>query len=693
MERVSRNRAVAILLLFATVLGLFGFRMYGLQIRDADPNSSLESTYTTWSRVTAARGEILDRNGNVLVTNRASYNLVFNNYVIYNSDHPNEALRKLVNLLQEREISYLEHLPVTLEKPYEYTLSQLSSTWQGYFKDFLSYREWDSDISAAQLMKQLRSAYRIPNDWEDREVRLVVGLRYELELRSDLTSLPAYTLLEDVSSEDLSAILELNTPGLTVESSTVREYATTHAAHILGNLGLIEASQWPEYNDKGYSMDAYVGQSGFEAAFEEYLHGTDGVKLTTVDTEGNVVSEYFQTEPKAGANVETTIDLNMQIAAETALEQVILELREEGLGQKHEGQDAEGGAVVAIDVKTGQVLACASYPTYNPATYSQDFNQLLKTEWDPLYNRALQATYAPGSVFKMAVTIAAINDGEISSSTTIEDKGVYTKYEDEGYTPQCLIYTNYKQTHGVINVEEALAVSCNYFFYEAGIRTGMPDIDAVAKDLGLGEKTGVELFEEQGHRANAESKAALYADDPSRSGWYDADTLMLSIGQSECAFTPIQLASYTAALANRGVRYRATFLNRVISSDYQTLVASAEPEVLSTCPICDDAYYAYTTGMRMAVSDDRGTVKSYLGDYPVAVAGKTGTAQHSSQGSDNGSFVCYAPYEDPQIAIAVFVEKGAQGGNLSRVAKAIMDVYFGQTQQANAELPGENVGN
>ena len=156
MERVSRNRAVAILLLFATVLGLFGFRMYGLQIRDADPNSSLESTYTTWSRVTAARGEILDRNGNVLVTNRASYNLVFNNYVIYNSDHPNEALRKLVNLLQEREISYLEHLPVTLEKPYEYTLSQLSSTWQGYFKDFLSYREWDSDISAAQLMKQLR---------------------------------------------------------------------------------------------------------------------------------------------------------------------------------------------------------------------------------------------------------------------------------------------------------------------------------------------------------------------------------------------------------------------------------------------------------------------------------------------------------------------------------------------------------
>ena len=662
MERVSRNRAVAILLLFATVLGLFGFRMYGLQIRDADPNSSLESTYTTWSRVTAARGEILDRNGNVLVTNRASYNLVFNNYVIYNSDHPNEALRKLVNLLQEREISYLEHLPVTLEKPYEYTLSQLSSTWQGYFKDFLSYREWDSDISAAQLMKQLRSAYRIPNDWGDREVRLVVGLRYELELRSDLTSLPAYTLLEDVSSEDLSAILELNTPGLTVESSTVREYATTHAAHILGNLGLIEASQWPEYKDKGYSMDAYVGQSGFEAAFEEYLHGTDGVKLTTVDTEGNVVSEYFQTEPKAGANVETTIDLNMQIAAETALEQVILELREEGLGQKHEGQDAEGGAVVAIDVKTGQVLACASYPTYNPATYSQDFNQLLKTEWDPLYNRALQATSAPGSVFKMAVTIAAINDGEISSSTTIEDKGVYTKYEDEGYTPQCLIYTNYKQTHGVINVEEALAVSCNYFFYEAGIRTGMPDIDAVAKDLGLGEKTGIELAGEQaGVVAGPEYTASVGGT------WYEGSVLSAAIGQENNRFTPLQLAHMVATLVGGGDRWQVHLLQKVAGE------APREKVRLGKVNLSPGNVAAIKEGM-LAVTQS-GSLAAAFQSLPVQVGAKTGSAQVDGEETSNAVLVCFAPYEDPEIALAVVVEQGGSGSSLGTVAAQVIQAY------------------
>lgn len=690
MERITKRRAVTLFLLFAMVLGLFGFRMYDLQVLSAGEQDSGLSTYSTWTRVTAARGEILDRNGNVLVTNRASFNLVFNNFVFYNSDSPNESLRRLVNLLYDNQISYIEHLPVTLEKPYEYTLDSLSSTWQHYFRSFLNYWDLDSDISAAQLMKQLRSAYRIPNDWTDREVRMVVGLRYEMELRSDLTNLPAYVLAEDVGSEDLTAILELNTPGLSVEISTVREYATKYAAHILGYLGLMNPEEYEIYKEQGYSMDAYVGKTGFEAAFEEYLHGTDGVKITEVDSGGKVVAEYYSKEPQAGANVETTIDINMQIAAEDALEAVILDARENGVGSKGEGKDAEGGAVVAIDIKTGEILACASYPTYNLSTIGQDWNKLLEADYGPLNNRALELPQAPGSVFKMAVTIAGVNAHTISSGEVIEDMGVYTRYED--YQPQCLVYTNYGRTHGRINVMEALAVSCNYYFYETGIRTGMTAIDQVAKDLGLGEPTGVELPESTGRRANDATKKELYADDPSQSGWYSADTLQLSIGQSENRFTPLQLAVYTAALANRGVRYRATFLSRVVSSDYQELLAASEPEVLSTCEISDDAYYSYTHGMRMAVSSGIGTVYSYLHDYPVEVAAKTGTAQHGGAGSDNASFVCYAPYDDPQIAIAVFVEKGAQGGNLSKVARAIMDVYFDQAEQTNAELPGENVG-
>ncbi len=690
MDRVTRLRATALLLFFVLILSMFSFRLYGLQIRDVDPNANY-TTYTTWNRVPAARGEILDRNGNVLVTNRASYNLVFNNYVLFNSDTPNESLRRLVNHMEKNGISYIEHFPVTMEKPYDYTTQDLSSSWQEYFKEYLNYRELDSDISAAQLMKQLREAYRIPNDWTEKEVRKVIGIRYELELRNDgVTSLAPYALIEDASAENLSAVLELNIPGLNVEITTVREYATTYAAHILGTMGYLDEKEYEVYKDKGYSMDAKIGKSGFEAAFEEQLHGTDGVKYTTTDAQGNVVSEYFSKEPKAGNNVETTIDINLQIAAEEALEKVILDLRENGIGSSKDGTDAEGGAAVAIDVKTGEVLACASYPTYNLATFSKDWEQLQDAQYGPLINRALELPYPPGSIYKMVVTIAGINEGTIDSSTTIEDKGVYTKYED--YQPQCLIWTKSRQTHGIINVIEALATSCNYFFYEVGNRTGMEAIDAVAKALGLGEDTGVELIEKNGYRSNPETKKELYPNDPNLNGWYDADTLQLSIGQGDNKFTPMQMAVYTAALANHGERCRATFLRRVISSDYQELIESTQKKILSTCPINDDAYYAYTNGMRAAVTSSRGTVYSYLSDYPVAVAAKTGTAQHGGAGSDNASFVCYAPYDDPQIAIAVYVEKGGQGGNLANVAKPIMDVYFGQTQQANAELPGENVG-
>ena len=693
MERITRRRAIALFLLFAMILGLLGFRMYDLQVLDGSLQDSNQSTYSTWTRVVAARGEILDRNGNVLVTNRASFNLVFNNYVFYNSESPNESLRRLVNLLYSSGIDYIEHFPVTLEKPYEYTLDELDSTWTRYFRNYLNYRDLDSDISAAQLMKQLRSAYRIPNDWTDLEVRMAVGLRYEMELRSDLTNLPAYVLVEDVSDEELTAILELNIPGLTVEISTVREYTTQYAAHILGYLGLMNGQEYEVYKEQGYSMDAYIGRTGFEAAFEEHLHGTDGVKITEMDAEGNIVAEYFTREPRAGSNVETTIDIDMQAAGEDALEQVILDARENGVGSKGEGKDAEGGAVVAIDVKTGEVLVCASYPTFDLSTIWEDWNDLLEEDYGPLNNRALDLTYAPGSVFKMAVTIAGVNAHTISSGEIIEDMGIYTRYE--GYQPQCLIYSNSggTRTHGRINVIEALAVSCNYYFYETGIRTGMEAIDAVSRALGLGEQTGVELPEESGRRANDETKKALYPNDPDQSGWYSADTLQLSIGQSENKFTPMQLAVYTAALANRGIRYKATFLSRVVSSDYQELIVEAEPKVLSTCEISDDAYYSYTRGMRMAVTDSIGTVYAYLRDYPVAVAAKTGTAQHGGAGSDNASFVCYAPYDDPQIAIAVFVEKGAQGGNLANVARAIMDVYFNQAQQSNTDIPTENVGN
>ena len=687
MEYKTKFRIGVFLSLFAVLLGLYVWRLFRVQVVDATQAEQSAGSYTYSTRVTAARGEILDRNGNVLVSNRASYNLVINNYALFNGDDPNESLRQLVNLGRKLDISFTDHLPVTREKPYEYTTDSLSDAWSGYYKEFLNQYGWDSDIAAAQLIKLMRERFHIPNDWTEQEARDVLGLRYELDLRY-YTSLPTYTLLTDVDATDLAALMELGVPGMTVESSTVREYNTTYAAHLLGRTGQIYAEEAETYEALGYSMDAYVGKEGVEKAFEKELHGTDGTRLTTVDKDGNILSQYYSVEPQAGNNVELTIDINLQMAAEEALEKLILDLRENGINQD-EGKDAEGGAVVVTEVKTGQILACASYPTYNPATYNKDFNELNADKYAPMNNRALLATYPPGSTYKMVTTIAAINAGVVGRYFQVEDKGVYTYYDT--YQPKCYYYTSYHQTHGVINCMQALAVSCNYYFYEVGRLTGWKPIDETAKALGLGEATGIELPEATGTRANPETKKALYEGTDQQS-WVDGDTLSMSIGQSENKFTPLQLAVYTAALANRGVRYKATFLNRIISADYQELLYESRPEIASKLEISDEAYAAYTEGMRLAVTADNGTCHKVFGDYDIAVCAKTGTAQHGSGGSDHASYVCYAPADDPQIAIAIYVEKGAQGGNLGNVAKAIMDVYFAQ-EHNNDTVAAENKGN
>ena len=661
-----------VLTVFGLLMGAFAYRLIQLQVVNPRTNSGSTGTYTYDTRVTAARGEILDRNGNVLVTNRASYNLIITGYALFNSENPNESLRQLASLCRERGIEYTDHLPVTRVKPYEYETSNYSDTWNDYFRDFLRQNDWDADVSAAQLIKLMRTRFRIPNDWSDEDVRDVLGLRYELDLRY-YTYLPTYTLLSDVDAVQLAELQELNIPGMQVLAGTVREYNTNYAAHILGRTAAMSPEEWEVYKEKGYSMDASVGKDGLEKAFEDALHGTDGILRTTVDREGNIISQYYAVEPKAGSNVETTIDINYQRITEEALASYILDLRENGVGSKHEGKDAEGGAVVVLDVKTGAVLASASYPTFNIATFSRDYNELLQDKYSPMFNRALMQAYPPGSIYKMCTAIAALNDGIITRNTTVEDKGIYDYYDD--YQPACYLYTASKQTHGIINCAEALEVSCNCFFYEVGRLTGWERMDKTAKALGLGEATGVELPETTGWRANPESKKALYSN-PNLQVFTAGDTISMAIGQSENRFSPLQMAVYTAAVANRGIRYKATFLNRIISADYQNLLYEMKPTVASRLNATSEAWDICEKGMRMAVTEPNGTANKVFGEYPIAVCAKTGTAQHGPGGSDNASFVCYAPADDPQIAIAIYVEKGAQGGALGNIAKEIFNTYF-----------------
>lgn len=701
MERITRLRVTVLMTLFFLLIGFFALRLYDLQIVQTGGDTDNVKKFYTVTRVKAARGDILDCNGNVLVTNRATYDMVLNHFVILSNGNANEHLLKLVHLCREMGLTYNEHFPITKEAPFQYTLSEVGSAGQGHFQAYLPVVAGglDSDITAPVLIRTLREYYKIPTHWSDADARAVIGLRYELRLRQDITNLPLYVFMEDVDNAALAALLELGVPGLNTEESMVRVYNTEYGAHILGYIGSITSKQWQEiYKEKeGYAMDALVGQSGLEEAFEEYLHGIDGYRVDVVTSDGTLIKQYYQRDPDtneeqrpvAGKNVELTIDLNLQTTAEEQLEALITELRNTPDPNPDDddipdGADAEGGSVVVMNVKTGQILACASYPTYNLSTFRDDYAELSKDPLAPMFNRALMATYAPGSTFKMNMVVAGINSGAIYPNTYIKDLGSFRKYP--GFSANCLTWTKNGKTHGEVNARYALQVSCNYYFYELSERVNWDVVDATAKAFGLGEKTGVELFEYTGFRANAETKKLLHTAEGT-SGWYPADRIMASIGQSDNKFTPMQLCVYTSTLANRGTRYKATFLNRVVSSDYTKLEFVNEPVVVSRFDISDAAYNAYTQGMRDVVT--AGTAKSVLGKYPIEVAAKTGTAETDSGGSDNGAFVCYAPYDDPEIAIVVYGEKAGHGRTMGQIAKALLDTYF-QDEIVGDLTPGEN---
>ena len=696
MERVSKFRAGVLLGLFSLVMVLYAMRLFKLQIIDTDGNTDNTTLYSTVTTVRAARGDILDRNGKVLVGNRASYDLVFNHFVIKSADNRNEYLYTLLKKCEELGVEHQDHLPITQTRPFEYTLSEYSTAWQGYFQSYMVDRSWDPDITAPLLIEKMRDLYDLPETWTEEEARAVIGLRYEFDLRG-VTNLPSYVFISDVDSENLAALLELNTPGLMVESSTVREYHTSYAAHILGYMGGMDDTDWAKYKSQGYAMDAQIGQSGFEEAFEEYLHGIDGQRLDKVTKEGTIVSQAYITgkEPVAGNNVESTLDISLQKVAEDALAERMKQITDPEINtdvSEHNGLDAQGAAVIVMKVKTGEILACASYPTFNLATMNEDWNDIISDDLNPFFNRAFGATYAPGSTYKMCTLIAAMENVDktgtpiYQAGEVIKDTGYFNHDDFAGFHPTCLYYSSTKgmATHGDLIAQDALKVSCNLFFYELGYRMKIEMMDDTAKALGLGEPTGIELTEKVGWRANAESKKASYTGVDAT--WNGGDRVLCAIGQSENRFTPLQLAVYVSTLANQGTRYKATFLNRVTSSDYRTLVYSNSPEVVSELKISDTTYATYVDGMRRVVTMMGGTATNCFGgpkdedntQWPsnITVCAKTGTAQHSSGGSDHGAFVCFAPMENPEIAIAVFGEKTAHGSWMAPVAEPILKAYF-----------------
>ena len=669
-------RMAVIFICMAVLLTVYVSALYKLQIYDtAGAELFAEKTYPSTETLVARRGEIYDRNGILLVSSRPSFNLTLSRSLLLASGNPNEIIRTLINTCMENGVKYNDTLPITTGAPFVY-LSEMTSLQKTTLKKYIEYFDaLTEDISASELITWLKGRYGIDYTMSISEARLIIGVRYELETRAIMYVDP-YVFAEDVSVDFISAVKGYNYAGINVQTATVREYKTTLAAHLLGYMGRILEKDAEKYSELGYPTDARVGHTGAELAFEEYLHGTNGKQYTEYAADGSVVITRLTTAPVPGSNVYLSLDIRLQEAVEDALASYIDLINLE----RDDDSKVPGGAVVVESVRTGELLASASYPTYDLASFRQNFNALRDDPSKPFLNRAAQERYNPGSTFKMVTALAGLERGKIGRWTQIEDKGRFTEYPD--YQPACWIFSS-GTTHGHLDVVGALENSCNYFFYQLGAWLNRDAIPETAAMFGLGSKTGLEIDETTGTLATPE-----YARETLGLGWYSADQLLSAIGQSHNMFTPVQIANYISTIANNGTRYKMTLLNKVKSSDYSALLYSHEPEIAYV--IDDPVNIGYLQEGMLAVSRT-GTAKDVFRNYPVSIAAKTGTVQSDISAINNGVFVCYAPANDPEIAISVVIEKGTSGSAVMEIAKTILDYYF--SGENSSSLPGDLILN
>lgn len=653
----SRRRVYVLLGFFCAFLVLFFAVLYDAQVVHGSENRARSITSNTASEtVTASRGIITDRNGKVLVSNRLAYTLVVDKSSFGKDEAAlNDAIWQLIQLCQEQGVTWNDTLPMTTGSSPQLTSKSLTES----FREYLADNKLPTDGGSAEVLAAMRKLYKVDDSYTDAQARLIVGVRYELDGRS------SYTFAEDVSTELLGRITDGKYRGVTIKTAAARVYNTKLAAHILGTVGAIWQEEWRSdestgyvgYADKGYNMNDLVGKDGVEKAFEEYLHGKDGKRLITTDENGKITGELYTREPQPGGTVALTIDIDLQQVVEDTLASTI-----QGMIDKDSNE--RGGAAAVIQVGTGEVLAMASYPTYDLETFNQDYDELVKDERLPMFNRATQGVYAPGSTFKLCTSVAALEEGIITPSTIIEDKGIYTYYVDP--QPMCWIWRQAHTTHGRINVSQAIMDSCNYFYYEVGRLTGIKKLDEYATAFGLGQSTGIEIGDVSGVLASPE-----WAEAHDRE-WTDGQTITAAIGQSYNLFTPLQLANYVATLVSGGEHYEAHLLKNVKSYDNSRVIDVYGKGPLNDLNISDSTMAAVTKGMHDLTYD---SLRSAFSRCVVEAGAKTGSAQ---VGTDiaNGTFVAYAPYDDPEIAIAIVVEKGGSGSLLANAAVDIINAWF-----------------
>lgn len=644
-------------ILTVIIMGVFIARLMDIQIVEADSYKKVIGENNLYKQViNATRGEIVDASGNPLAVNRMCYDVIIDK-TAFPSARANEIILNLIGLFKEFDEQWSDVLPITSSAPFTFLPNREDDV--NRLKKFLEMSDYGT---AEDALYWLNLRYGT-EEYSPADARAIVGVRYGMTRQGFNYEVP-YTFAKDIDKSSIIKIKEQSymLSGVDIIESTVRVHpAGDLAPHLIGLVGQIPEEESQELIKKGYALNDLVGQSGSERAFEEILRGTDGNREVFCDANGQVIQAIESKPPVPGNTVALTLRENMQRMAQDSLARQIKNLQD--TAKEGEGKEANRGAAAVVECKTGKILALATYPSYNINRYYEDYSLLVNdAELRPLYNNALLGLYAPGSCFKPAVATAGFSAGIIDShSTFVCNQVMHLPGSTQRFT--CL------GLHGNISLTNALRWSCNIFFYNTGYNAGIDKVDQIARQYGLGEYTGIELRENKGFRSNPETKMTVEGVE-----WYPGDVLQSSIGQLHHQFTPLQLANYAATIGNRGTRMKLSIVEEIRDYSMQNIVAPFVPVVADRVDAPPEAFEAVIQGM-VAASRPGGTAAAQFGNYPIDVASKTGTPESATL--PNSTFICFAPADDPVIAIAVVIENGWHGYTGAPVAKDILNEYFG----------------
>ena len=684
INKKSINFRYNIITIFTYLIGIILIvQLFNLQIvHGAKYREESNTRLTRESTLEATRGEILDRSGNVLVSSSQKFNLELYKSKI-DTNALNDSILKIIQVLEKYNVSYVDSFPIKID-PFEYTIADTNlSNWK-------SNNGIDENATAEEAFYKFKDKYKIQNT-DISEIRKIIAIRYAI-VQEGYSSTKSLTIAKDIPREAVAEFSEEGDefPGINISVQPVRQYKQgTLASHILGYASKIGSEEYQKKKDE-YNQNDIIGKTGIEAVFEKYLKGKNGTKQIDMAVDGTITAEVVEKEAVAGSNVVLTIDSQLQKIAEEALKDNIEKIKNGGFGKSY---DAKGGSCVVMNVKTGEVLAMASYPDYNPQSFADGISN---EEWKsynenksyPLLNKCIQSAYEPGSIFKMVTAIAGLESGNISLTEKINDTGVYKKYGAEW---KCWHYTDYHRGHGYLNVIGAIEKSCNFFFYETADRMGIDTLDKYATYFGLGRKTGIELpSETAGTLASKDYVKSI------KGSWNPGDTINAAIGQGYNKFTPLQMTKYISMIANGGNNVNVSIVKTIQNADgtevskdeineYVKEKLGLTEENTENITLNKDYVNAVREGMKSVTSGESGTAYVRFKDFNIKVGGKTGSAEagKDANGNDivNAWFAAFAPYDDPEIAVVVMVENGGHGNYTAEAVRNIMAEYFGMNTQ------------